>query len=89
MRDNDVLRAETGLFAAAAAKRVEPGERAVYRWRTQYSGMRRGDTKRLQELAKENGRLPISSVKHRKRVKGNGAGRRGTRSHHLFLPCLH
>lgn len=88
LREIDVLRSEKGQSVAAAVKHIELAERAVYRWRMQYSVMRRDDTKRLQELAKASARPPIGSLKHRKRARGSRAGRRGIR-HLRSLPCLH
>ena len=57
LREIEKLQSEEGLSVAAAAKRVGIAEWTYYRWRKQYSGMKRDDVKRLKELEKENARL--------------------------------
>lgn len=57
LREIEKLQAEEGVSVAVAAKRVGIAEWTYYRWRKQYSGMKRDDVKRLKELEKENARL--------------------------------
>jgi len=46
-----------GKTLAQSARQIGVSEQTYYRWRKEYGGLTTGQTKRLKELEKENGRL--------------------------------
>lgn len=56
LREADRLAGE-GKDAAEVAKALEVSEATLWRWRSQYGGLKADDAKRLKELERENGRL--------------------------------
>ncbi len=56
LREADRLAGE-GKGAAEVAKALEVSEATLWRWRSQYGGLKADDAKRLKELERENGRL--------------------------------
>jgi transposase-like protein len=46
-----------GKELAEVAKALEVSEATLWRWRSQYGGLKADDAKRLKELERENGRL--------------------------------
>ena len=56
LRDADRMLSE-GKDVAAVCQALEVCEATFHRWRNQYGGMKANETKRLKELATENGRL--------------------------------
>ncbi len=56
LREAEVLLSQ-GSTIGEAARKIGVTERAYYRWRREYGGMRIEQVKRLKELEKENTRL--------------------------------
>ena len=46
-----------GLSMGQVCQKLEVSEHTLYRWRSQYGGMKGPEMKRLKELERENGRL--------------------------------